>query len=487
MQKTSFIEILRTFDKAELKRFESFISSPYFNTKSSVVEIFKIVKKYAPDYDNNNLNKEEIWKKMFPGKEYNYGFFKNIIYDITKLVERFLEVEYLNSEENQRMFNLLNKLYEKHLDNIFTAKYSGYEKNKILSAKFHDNLYKDHLEVMKIKFYFEAINPKLKTRFIATDIAELMILEFMSGFSNNYNGVYISESELNEKPDNDFVKVFSKTIFNNTELDKYIESLNKGPKKDYKMANIFFRIMKCYMNPDKTDYYFDLKKALFENDKYISESALRGLYACMGSALDNCRDTANINKNKELFELIRHLVEKNIFLAENGKVIPSLYLLSVKLAGYLKEPEFIEKMTEEFISKMSPDLQENSMIYSKAFLHYAKNEFDKSLDYIGKINIDTFQMKYFLKNLQIIISYEINDFEMFLFLQDSHKHFLSKNKSVSKSYRESNMKFLSYTNALFKLKESKDISELELIRKDMLKDVMVNKYWLIEKLEEFSN
>ena len=80
MQKTSFIEILRTFDKAELKRFESFISSPYFNTKSSVVEIFKIVKKYAPDYDNNNLNKEEIWKKMFPGKEYNYGFFKNIIY-----------------------------------------------------------------------------------------------------------------------------------------------------------------------------------------------------------------------------------------------------------------------------------------------------------------------------------------------------------------------------------------------------------------------
>ncbi|MEZ4824506.1 MAG: hypothetical protein R2942_19805 [Ignavibacteria bacterium] len=223
-------------------------------------EIFKIVKKYAPDYDNNNLNKEEIWKKMFPGKEYNYGFFKNIIYDITKLVERFLEVEYLNSEENQRMFNLLNKLYEKHLDNIFTAKYSGYEKNKILSAKFHDNLYKDHLEVMKIKFYFEAINPKLKTRFIATDIAELMILEFMSGFSNNYNGVYISESELNEKPDNDFVKVFSKTIFNNTELDKYIGSLSKGPKKDYKMANIFFRIMKCYMNPDKTDYYFDLKK-----------------------------------------------------------------------------------------------------------------------------------------------------------------------------------------------------------------------------------
>ena len=91
-----------------------------------------------------------------------------------------------------------------------------------------------------------------------------------------------------------------------------------------------------------------------------------------------------MNKNSELFEIINHLIDKNVFLSEGGKVIPSLYLLSVKLAGYLKDPVFIEKMIKNFIPKINPDLQENTLIYSKAFLHYSKNEFDKSLDYIRK-------------------------------------------------------------------------------------------------------
>ena len=484
MQKTTFLDILRALDKAELKRFEAFLASPYFNTRNNVIELFAVVKKYAPDFNNKNLDKEEIWKKMFPDKKYNYGFLKNIIHDITKLAERFLEVEYLNSEESQRIHNLLSKLYNKQLENIFMNKYTSYEKNKILSSKFHEYLYKDHLAIKSIKFYMEAINPKLHTKKISFEIAELLILEFMSSFSNNYNAVYISESELNETPDNEFIKLFSKTIFTNTELENYIETLSKGPDKDYKMANIFFKIMKCYMNPEITDYYFELKKALFENEKHISESSLRGLYACLGSALDNCRDASDMNKNSELFEIINHLIEKNVFLTEGGKVIPSLYLLSVKLAGYLKDPSFIEKMIKIFIPKLGPDLQENVTIYSMAYLHYSENEFDKALEYTGKISVDTFQMKYSLRNLQILISYEINDFEMFLFIMDTHKHFLSKNKSVSESYKESNMKFLNYTNTLFKMRETKDLSELGYIEKNLFGDVVVNKYWLIEKFKE---
>ena len=46
-----------------------------------------------------------------------------------------------------------------------------------------------------------------------------------------------------------------------------LKNYPKTPDKDYKMAKIFFKIMKCYMNPEITDYYFELKKALFDNEK----------------------------------------------------------------------------------------------------------------------------------------------------------------------------------------------------------------------------
>ncbi|MEZ4821112.1 MAG: hypothetical protein R2942_01405 [Ignavibacteria bacterium] len=61
------------------------------------------------------LDKEECMEKNCFGKEYNYGLFKNIIYDITKLTERFLEVENFNSDEIERMKHLLRKLTDKNL------------------------------------------------------------------------------------------------------------------------------------------------------------------------------------------------------------------------------------------------------------------------------------------------------------------------------------------------------------------------------------
>jgi hypothetical protein len=491
MNKTSFLEIMRALNKEELKRFEAFLNSPYFNTRNNVIKLFGLIKNHSPEFENKMLDKEELWKKLFPGKEYNYGIIKNIIYDITKLAERFLETEGLNTDETQRMKYLLEKLGEKRLESIFFSKYNAYEKNNFQSSKYYYSYYEDYLKLKELRFTAEAYNPKLHSKLFSHETAELLIFEFMSKFSNNYNSVYIEETEYNEKPDNEFIKFFSKTVFADSGLEKYIETLSEKHGRKYKPALIFFRLMKCYQNPHSFEIYFEFKKTLFDNDRYIAESALRGLYASLGSALDNCQDVAGINKNRELFDIISHLVEKKIFTSEDGKVVPTLYLLAVKTSGYLKEPAFIESLMKDFLPATEPELKSNFGIFSQAYLNYAKGEYEQALDYSNKISIETFQMKYYLRNLQIIISYEKDDFEMFKYMCDSYKHFLSKNKSVSHSYRESNMKFLNYTNTLFKLREAlrvtKDKSEIGFTVNELRKEVVVNKYWLIEKLNELSN
>ena len=76
MNKTSFLDIMRALNKEELKRFEAFLNSPYFNTRNNVVNLFSSIKKYAPEFTHKMLDKEEVWKKLFPGKKYNYGILK---------------------------------------------------------------------------------------------------------------------------------------------------------------------------------------------------------------------------------------------------------------------------------------------------------------------------------------------------------------------------------------------------------------------------
>lgn len=484
MHKTAFLEIMRSLDKDELKRFEAFLLSPYFNTKKNTVGFFNVIKKSAPDFEDKSLEKERIWKKLFPEKPYNYGFLKNIIYDITKLSEQFLKTEAMNSDEMQQQKNLLRMLSNKGLVNIFMNKYNSIEKTHFESSKYHDYYYEDYIGIREIRFEVEAYNPRIRTKLFATDTEELFIFDFMAKFGNKYNSLYIEETEYNEKPDNEFIKLFAETVFNSSGLEDLLESLIGRSQNKYIPAFIYFKLMRSYLNPQSIEYYMDFKNTLFEKSKFISESALRGLYANLGSALDNCKDIMNINKYQELFEIIDQLIGKKIYKSADGKVIPSLYLLSVKTAAYLKKPEFIERQIKEFLPKIDEELKENFMHYSLAFFYYSGNVFDKALEYTNKISIDTFQLKYILKNLQIIISYEKNDLEMFLYLNDAQKHFLARNKSVSESYKKSNVKFLNYTNALFKIRSSDDRSDIGKLEKDLIGDLVVNKQWLIEKMKE---
>ncbi|MBK8552408.1 MAG: hypothetical protein IPL53_15600 [Ignavibacteria bacterium] len=48
MLNTSVLFIFRTFSSGEIKRFEEFLLSPYFNKKSAVVNLYRIIKNMDP-------------------------------------------------------------------------------------------------------------------------------------------------------------------------------------------------------------------------------------------------------------------------------------------------------------------------------------------------------------------------------------------------------------------------------------------------------
>jgi len=61
------LEILKTFDKAELKKFRRFISSDYFNTNESVTKLYKLIAAFFPEFDiaDPKLSPEALFKKIY--------------------------------------------------------------------------------------------------------------------------------------------------------------------------------------------------------------------------------------------------------------------------------------------------------------------------------------------------------------------------------------------------------------------------------------
>lgn len=129
MIKSSLLEILRTFSKQELIKFEDFIRSPYFNKNENVLKLFLVIKKYAPAFNDPDLNKEIVWKSLFPGMKYNYGKMKNVIHDLNQLAEKFIRLEHAERNEIRKDYQLLEVLFERNILNLLKRKFSSFEKD----------------------------------------------------------------------------------------------------------------------------------------------------------------------------------------------------------------------------------------------------------------------------------------------------------------------------------------------------------------------
>ena len=148
MLNTALFKILRTLDKDEIKRFEDFISSPYYNKKKKSAQLFKIIRKSLPapkspvtESNKKRLGFDHIWKALYPGKKYNYGIMKNLIYDLKILAEKFLSAEKFISDGFQSDFYLLEQYRERALPALFVQKHKKTELNTGKNQSYIENYY----------------------------------------------------------------------------------------------------------------------------------------------------------------------------------------------------------------------------------------------------------------------------------------------------------------------------------------------------------
>jgi len=121
--------------------------------------------------------------------------------------------------------------------------------------------------------------------------------------------------------------------------------------------------------------------------------------------------------------------------------------------------------------------------FAMALLSFEMNDFEKALEFTGKVNYELFVFKYDIKLLLLKIFYEKNCYEEALSLIDSFKHFLSGNKTVSEYYRNNYMLFLKYYKELLNMKIYNSTEDLELLKNKINSEKnLISKTWLLEKI-----
>ncbi len=124
MTSHKLFEILSTFDRKEMSRFEAFVFSPYHNKHQGVRQLVQYLSKIYPEFNIRNCSRDHIIRKALD-KDTEYSQLALLFTYAVRLVEQFLITERHKKKTFLNKIMLLEALrqrkcfkpYRKNLDN----------------------------------------------------------------------------------------------------------------------------------------------------------------------------------------------------------------------------------------------------------------------------------------------------------------------------------------------------------------------------------
>lgn len=481
MKRLLLIQILKSFSKDENNKFDEFLRSPLYNKKPNAIRFFEVLKKHAPDYADDNVRKEDIWKQLYPGKSFNGGVLKNLIFDLTKLSEKFIELMQFENSVMERQFLYLDALSRRRIHNKFFLEYDSTLK-KIGKSRFYQNFYSDIYRLKRKKLNHCSIHTNYEAE-ITDELNEMSgycISDAIVKLSNIYNDIAGRAIAAN--------KPVQKSIFEltlgNKDLNAIVKKSDALTDKDRSILQVYHFKYLAFACPENTDNYFNFKNALIKYSGLFSREEKSALYIHLADALNVRPSTKDSNRMLEFLELYKLRIDEDVFTELDGTINIYSYTNIIKMAVRYSDHKLIKFVGDNFFELLLPEFHENMRYYTDAHYYYSTGKFEKALQCSLKLKLDHFAFKFDIKDLLTMIYYELGDYESFMYHYDSYKHFLKKNKSVSLQYRKWYEMFNSAVFRLLKIKLKFDEFELTEFEKDVLNGKTGSKDWFMERIDK---
>lgn len=483
MHKSNLIQIIRTFSPKEIREFEKVVNSSLYNKNKNVIKLFEYIKKYYPECESKNLEKERAYKKLFSNKSYNENTMRSHMFKLSKLAEDYLAfINYTSFDFNVKK-HLMLELNKRNLDNLFEKNIKSANEyiNKAMGIEEDFFHHKCFIEIEYSNYCLDRNSPQEAVENYLNE-AELQICYFMAVTKRIMNNLSICSHMFNTSYKFNIIENF----FNNLNFEKFIKETRKHNSAYSGVLELYYYSYKTFINMDDEDSYAKCKKLLFENFHLMSKTEQ---YSSFVNLINCCNDRFKISRQrylKEYFEILKFMLSNKLHKAEAESYISLLmYEAILSSAIALGETDWAEDFALEYIEEVHPDQRENLKNYALAQLYFAKGNYDYALANYQKINQEVFVLKLNVKVLLLKIYYEISEFDSAFSLIDSFRHFLSNNKNISERNNITYSNFLKFIKEMIKLKMIPNKESLELLKKNLVNtELVTNKEWILKKVKE---
>lgn len=487
MISATLLGILSKFTPKEFKEFGEFVKSPFFNKNIHVKHLYDYLKKFYPEFKDKKLDKEVVFENLFHGKKYNDGFLRTVIYNLGKLAEDYLAYINFRKDDLNRGMNLLKELNERKLEKVFLKYYSEIEED-INAVTYQDPDYflkkyelQNQKEIYMDWSKFKQKDFKNYTENTVTYIEDELTSYYIAKALNHYR--FMLDKNMYEKLDYNYEFI--------EHIMDYLLTKDNYFKEKLKIKLHLNEVL--LIKNKKEENYRILKDILISSSGKLTRSDLYSLHNilqsyCVYQGYNNSPLSDGKAYTQERFELYKVCLEQNLFAAEEHIYFDDLMFGNiVGTAISVQQFEWVEEFIEQYKGSISPDNSEVVINYSYARLLFNKGDFEKALWHLNTIKtIRHIQYKLPVRDLTLMLFYEMNMHSQSVYQIDSYRHFLNNNKSSLSEERFNRiLNFLKFYTRLLKLKEKRSLKEIMKLKEDIESTGnTLEKFWLLKKTGE---
>jgi hypothetical protein len=513
-----------------LKEFKLFLKSPFNRSQKKALQLFEILIKFYPEFDSDDLNKEYIYNKLFPGKTYNKNTLRNIIFDLTKSAEDFLIFNALTNDESEYLLNL-SKIY---LDNNLPSHFMRVTQtlDKVLEPGFsvQKNFISKYKRLSQHKtIYYTETNDFENLIRVKKEYFKQSALNFAMDYIEILGSKKPAQSTHGKPIDSPYINAVEECF----DINKFL-CIVKGKDPEDPFVILSFCLIKLIQEPEEKANYENLRKEFYkilEEDKIradIAKSQNRKLrqirkktdsnhkssnhadnaegdaennsdtdekrpsldreekHSIFNHLINYCVQQYSLEYMKEALEVHKKLLEFDVYTETDSNYMQvNTYRNIVKICSSVKETDWLEGFIRDYTDKLSPEYRESMQNLATAHLYFLEKNYDESLTVLSKVSENFNLAKTDVRNLRLKIYYELEYIDEAESLADSYYQFLLTSKNVTDDNKNFFSQFLTYYKQLLRKGKEMKSSDLSYMYSQIEKEKnIVNRFWLLEKIGE---
>jgi len=468
MNNSHLVVILRSLSKKEVRELRKWLQSPVHNQREDVMNLFEYLINSKRLEKSNLLQKEKVFRKIFPGEIYDDAKLRQSMYFLLKAVEEFLVYSEME-EDKVRQRTVLASVYRKRkLDKAFQRTFRQIEalqaqtnfqdeshlRNEYLLQREEYLFWEDRRQYARMNV--QGVSDALDYTFLADKLRQsCLILAYQNYYKSELNIGLIDEVL-------DYIAV--KEIF-------HIPSIA-----------IYYHVYQAFSSDDSEIHFRNLRAAISQYGHLFPHREIRDIYLM---AINYCIRKINQGERlfiQESFNMYKAGFEKK-YLIENNQISNFTFMNAVASSLGLNEYGWTNHFIEHYQQFLEPKHRSNTVDYCQARLYFEQKEYGKAMRLLAQVEFNEVIINIRAKAMLLKMYYELSEDDALDALLESMRTYINRKKILG-YHKTTFTNLIRLTKKLIRINPF-DAKQREKLRTEILStNPLTEREWLLEQLNE---